>query len=180
MFGRTGAIVIGVLLSGMAPANFLAADELGPDGFISRAGTFRLYHGELTLRIFEAKGKLNYEVRSHVSMRKSLFRRETLEVAYRPTEPFIEKDAPWFALVESPGARSPRGIWIFDGRDRLVRVAYDPSKGPDEHWGGILLDSDARPSIVTEAPGEVRSRLPEAFKTKFEGGSRRGRPTGSF
>jgi hypothetical protein len=160
------AIVVVVLLPCVSPINLLAYDKLGPDGFISRVGTYRIYHGELSLKIYEDKGKLNYEIGRHISVRVSPFRRDQMDVASGPAEPFIEKGSKWFAMVESPRSRTPRAIWIFDGRDLLVQIAYT-NGDRDDYWGAVLYHSDTRPSIVTDAPREVRDRLPESFKEKF-------------
>jgi hypothetical protein len=161
------SIVIGLLLPCVSPISLLAYDKLGPDGFISEVGTYRIYHGELSLRIYEDKGKLNYEIGRRISVRVSPFRRDQMDVASGPAEPFIERGANWFASVESPRSRTPRAIWIFDGRDLLVRIAYDPTRSRDDYWGAIEYHSDSRPSIVADAPKEVRDRLPQSFKEKF-------------
>jgi hypothetical protein len=158
MSRRTSTLAAVLILAYLSPADITAYDQVGQDGLISRAGTFRLYHRELTLRIYEDKGKLNYEVG-----RTNMF-------SCGPAEPFIEKRAKWFALVESPAARSPRTIWIFDGRDLLVQIAYDPTGNRDDYWGAVEYHSNTRPSIVTNAPKEVRDRLPESFMKKFKGG----------
>ncbi len=156
---RRGAFAAVIILSCASPADLAAYDKVGKDGLISKIGTYRLYHGELALRIYEDEGKLNYEIG-----RTNLF-------WGGPAESFIEKGAEWFALVESPKARAPRAIWIFNGRDLLVQIAYDPTGSRDDYWGAIEYHSDSRPSIVTNAPKAVRDRLPESFKKKFQGKS---------
>ncbi len=145
---------------------------IGPDGFISRVGTYRLYHGELTLRIYEDKGKLNYEIGHTISYRLSPLWRYRGTVASGPAEPVIEKGSKWFALAELPRARSPHSIWIFDGRDLLVQIAYDPAGDRDDYRGAVEYHSDSRPSIVTDAPTAVRDRLPESFKKTFRSRAR--------
>ncbi len=156
MSRRTRAFAAVIILSLVAPVDLAAHDKVGTDGLISRVGTYRLYHGELSLRIYEDKGKLNYEIG-----RTNMF-------WSGPAEPIIEKGPCWFALVESPKARAPRAIWIFDGRDLLVQVAYDPMGSRDDYRGATECDSESRPSIVTNAPNAVRDRLPESFKKRFK------------
>ena len=171
MFPRWAAFAVVLGLACTAPIPLAAGDKVAQDGFISRVGEYRLYHGELTLTIYEDKGKLNYTIGRTISIRLSPFHRFAEDVACGPAEPFIEKGSRWFALAESPRARSPRAIWIFDGRDLLVQIAYDPTKGRDDYWGATEYHSDYTPSIVRDAPKAVRDRLPESFKNKFQGQS---------
>jgi hypothetical protein len=72
-------------------------------------------------------------------------------------------------FAESPKARSPHAIWIFDGRDLLEKHEYDPAGDPDDYWAATLYHSDSRSSIVRNAPKALRDRLPESFKKKWEG-----------
>jgi hypothetical protein len=172
MFRLWVALAVGVGLDCVAPISLAAGDKVERDGFISEVGTYRLYHGELTLRIYEDKGKLNYKIGRTLSARTSLTRRFQERVFGGPADPIIEKGANWFALAESPRARVPHTIWIFDGRDLLVQIAYDPKRERDDCWGAVEYHSDSTPSVVTNAPKVVRDRLPESFKKKFEAKSR--------
>jgi hypothetical protein len=176
MFRRRIARLIVLSLACVEPLSLAASDGVERDGFISKIGTYRLYHGELTLRIYEDEGKLNYEIGHTISYRLSLLWRYRETVASGPAEPFIEQGSKWFAVAESPRARSPHSIWIFDGRDLLIQIAYDPAGDRDDYWGAVEYHSDSRPSIVTDAPRAVRDRLPESFKQRFSGGSRQGSP----
>jgi hypothetical protein len=157
---RTVVVLVAVLILSLGKMTYvIASDRVASDGFISKVGTYRIYHGKLTLEIYEEKGKLNYLVG-----RTNMF-------SSGPAEPFIEKGPKWFAFVESPRSRSPRAIWFFDGRDLLVQIAYDPNGDPDDYWAATLYHSDSRPSIVTDAPKAVRDRLPASFKKKFRASS---------
>lgn len=109
----------------------------------------------MSLKIYEDKEKLNYEVG-----RTNMF-------WCGPAEPFIDQEAPWFVWVDSPRSRSPRAIWIVNGRDHLFEIAYDPAGNRDDYWGTVLRDADSSPWLVTDAPKAVRGRLPESFKKRF-------------
>ena len=168
MFQRRIARLAALAITCAVPVSLVAGEKTEPDGFISKPGSYRLYHAELTLEIFEGKGKLNYKVGDSFS-KKGLWPILRFDgVGFMgPAEPFIDKNANWFALAEKPRARAPVAIWIFDGHDLLVQLAYDPTRTRG-NYRAFLNDSDSRPSIVTAAPPEVWNRLPEHFKKKFK------------
>jgi hypothetical protein len=128
----------------------------------------------VTLKVYEEKGKLNYRIARHVSKQENPTQHGT--VTSGASEPFIESGARWFAFVEFPDQKSPKTVWIFDGRDYLRQEAFDPADEPialtapgfGEHWW-MSRDSKAVPSIVNKSPKALRDRLPESFKRKFEG-----------
>jgi hypothetical protein len=175
MFQRRIAHIAALAITCAVPVSLVAGEKIGPDGFISKPGSYRLHHSEQTLRIYKEKGKLNYRiVYSYPKKGLSRLLRFDEVGSMGPAEPFIDKNANWFALVEKPRARSPVAIWIFDGHDLLVQLAYDPARTSDG-YPAFLYDSDSRPSIVTAAPPEVWNRLPEQFKKRFERESQSGR-----
>ncbi len=176
MFRRLVALVVAVAFGGAGAVSLAAGDKPGPDGFISKVGTYRLYKGKLGLKIYEDKGKLNHAFVTTITFRASRFRRkEEITVSSGPSEPWIEKEAKWFAFAEATPARSPKALWIFNGRDQLTLIAYSPRKESSDPGGGFFseykadeYDSDYALSIVKNAPKVVRDRLPEAFKKKLQ------------
>ncbi len=173
MFQRWGALAILVSLACLGLSSRAIGEGDGPDRLITTAGTYQLYGGKVTLRIYEDKGKLNYRIARHVSKRENPTRYGT--VTSGPSQPFIEKGSRWFAFVESTDDKSPKTVWIFDGRDYLRQEAFDPAREPiapnagfGEHWW-MSRDSEVVPWIVNKSPKAVRNRLPESFKRKFEG-----------
>jgi hypothetical protein len=175
VFQRLVALTVVVSLACIGPISPVAGDKAGPDGFISQVGTYRLYHGKLTMRIYEDKGKLNHEFITTVSFRTSLFRRSAEKVSRGAAEPWIEKGTNWFAFAELTDAKAPKALWIFNGHDKLVQIAFTDRQELPEGWSGFFAEyggyeshSDSSPSIVRDAPQAVRDRLPEAFKKKFK------------
>jgi hypothetical protein len=74
VFQRLVLLALIVSLACLAPISGAAGDGVGPIGFISKVGTYRLYHGNLTLTIYEDKDRLNYKIGRTFSYRLSLFR----------------------------------------------------------------------------------------------------------
>jgi hypothetical protein len=175
VFQRLAVLTVVVSLAGIAPISPAAGDKAGPDGFISKVGTYRLFHKKLTLRIYEDKGKLNHEFVTTISLPTSLLRRSVETASCGPAEPRIEKGTKWFAFAESTNAKEPKALWIFNGDDILVQIAFNPRQGsPDSgvgffaEYGGTEYHSDSFPSIVKNAPKAVRDRLPEVFMKQFK------------
>jgi hypothetical protein len=179
LFTRLTTLAVLVVFVCIAPICQAWGDEkIGPDGFISNVGTYRLYHGKLRLRIYDDHGKLNHQYVATISQRRSLLTRFEETMASGPSELWIGKGPNWFIFVESPDAKSPTFVWFYDGGDHLIQQEFNPPRDrsdPTSRLGEQISnpwDSEGYPSIVINAPKAVRDRLPESFKQKFDGKAR--------
>jgi hypothetical protein len=127
----------------------LAGREKESNRFATAIGTHRLYDGKLTLEIYKDLDRLNYRV-TRVA-RKGAVTKESVA----PKQPFMDKEADWFAFAESNDI-----VWIFNGRNVLNRVIF-------HEMGLTTTDSVVVPGIVKEAPKDVQDRLPTTFREKF-------------
>lgn len=172
MVKKLMAIVVILGLTYVGPDALAGGDKPDRDGFITKVGTYKLYHGKLTLRFFENKGKLNYE--QVVTTRKfwlPFIKYEETSSA-GPAEPWIEKGPNWFAFAESPKERSPQAVWIYSGRDQLVLLAWDtvlkwPDGKTEVAYTFSSYDSDSFPMVAGKIPQAVLARLPRTFKRKI-------------
>jgi hypothetical protein len=178
VFRRLAALGVVLSLTCVMLVSAAAGNKPKPDQLISEIGTYRLYHGKLTMRFYEDKGKLNYRFVTTQSVRVSLFRRDVQTTSFGPAEPWIEKGSNWFAFAETHTGNSPKALWIFNGRDLLVQIAFSPGvyasqpgQGFFGLYDGVERHSDSKPEMTKEAPKAVLDRLPESFKRKLEGES---------
>ncbi len=172
---KMAAIVVVLGLTHVGPEALAGGDKPDRDGFITQVGSYRLYHGKLTLRFFENKGKLNYEEVGTIRRLwvPFIFKYEETR-AGGPADPWIEKGSNWFAFAESPKERSPKAVWIYSGRDKLLFLKWVPAPEGAQFEPGTLLctqseyDPDTFPSIVNNVPNPVLDRLPRSFKRKLD------------
>lgn len=143
------------------------------DEFITQTGTYRFHHGNLTLRFYEDKGKLNYE-RVVSTRRVGLpFLKYEEYSSGGPADAWIEKGPNWFAFVESPRSRSPVAVWIFDGRGKLVLLKWMPTASDPDLSYMTDYDPDTFPTVVKSVPKAVLDRLPRSFLRKCDVGALR-------
>ncbi len=175
MFQRLAALGVVLGLACVVLISAGAGSKAKPDQLISEIGTYRLYHAKLTMRFYEDKGKLNYRFVTTHSVRVSLFRRDVQTTSFGPADPWIEQGSPWFAFAETHNGKSPKALWIFNGRDLLVQIAFSPGvyasqpgQGFFGLYDGVERHSDSTPKMLEEAPKAVLDRLPESFTRKLE------------
>jgi hypothetical protein len=121
--------------------------------FVTTVGTHVICDGNVTVSVYEQKGKLNFRANGA-----------------GPVPPLIEKSTPWFVY-----AKSADEIWAFVGHGTLFfyESTTDPNSRNQTRRGiyEVLAESDfevgAVRRIADKVPQAVRDRLPDAFRAKF-------------
>jgi hypothetical protein len=113
---------------------------------ITSTGEFSLFHGVVTLKVFETStGDINYTV-TH---------REPNGIGTMgPQVKAIRKSAPW-----SIYARNANEVWIFDGEKDVILVQFS-----DIHT--TISDLVSVPDLLGRAPRQFLDLLPEDVKKK--------------
>lgn len=110
--------------------------------FITRTGTFKLFHGQVTIDVFEApESRVNYSVTQHGS--------GTWEPAKAP----IQRSSTWFIYPVNRNS-----IWVYHGDEqRVVLIELD---------GRVfkITDNEVITDLLQRAPAEFLGRLPPRLK----------------
>ncbi|MHC4202406.1 MAG: hypothetical protein ACYSU0_20630 [Planctomycetota bacterium] len=121
-----------------------SAGEAPRLGFITEPGQHIILSGCAELNLYEEDGGMKYRV--------TRIRGHTTHGVGPGAVPFADKDASWFAYVESTDR-----FWFCNGEDDLQLVEQLPTVS---RASSIKL---ARDRLVREMPAPVRERLPRAL-----------------
>ncbi|MEP7015638.1 MAG: hypothetical protein ABI925_09370 [Verrucomicrobiota bacterium] len=135
-----------VILSSIAFLSFAACDSASrAPQFITSTGIFDVFGKQITIKVFETVGQINYTV-SH---------KETNGVGtVGPQKQAIARDRDWFIYPASAGE-----VWIYDGDKNVLLMEFGR-----KHT--TISDIATVPDLLQRAPSPFLNRLPSSLKTK--------------
>lgn len=116
---------------------------------ITTLGIHTVVPGELSVRVYDDRGKINFRIC------RTFSRGWSSELG--PSNPAFENGAKWFIIPESP-----RKFWVFDGNEELFLRWFAANNS-----GGVA-STKIDPEIVREAPKRVLALLPKSLKDKYK------------
>jgi len=150
------------LMLGLVPlGDSVRAEKRGKDGeFITKAGKYTLYDGQLTIKVARQEGgTIRWSVLKAFKDDRNTKMEDTVK------EPPVREKSPWFILPASADA-----VWIYDGDKGMMVLEYSTPggvAGSSSTYGS--LPSGWNDLLKKHPPQILLERLPPALRPPGKG-----------